>query len=159
MDEPNKTIQDLERHYLLCHDCEEEFSVSEKWFAENIFYSWKKGESIEFEYNSNLHYFVTSLSWRSILLDIMNFVRDGYIDIQKLQIMIESEKTMKDYLLRKRNDIGTIENHIFFFERMGEVGQQCARMNFPLYLISAIQPTLLNSYNSNFILTIQTTKR
>ena len=32
---------------------------------------------------------------------------------------------MKEYLLRKRSDIGNIENHVFFFERVKEIGQQC----------------------------------
>ena len=82
MSEPNKIIQDLEKHYMLCHDCEEDFSASETWFANNVFYPWKKEEAIEFAYDSNMHYFITSLSWRSLFLDIMNYVQDGEIDIQ-----------------------------------------------------------------------------
>lgn len=125
LEDPNKTVQDIEKHYLLCHDCEEFFSASERWFASNLFYPWKKNQKIEFEYNSYLHYFVTSLSWRSLFLDIMNYVKSGDVDIQKLQIMIESEKIMKEYLLNKRNHIAYIENHIFFFERIKEVGGNC----------------------------------
>ena len=35
--------------------------------------------------------------------------------------MIESEKIMREFLLKRRSDIGNIENHIFFFERIQEV--------------------------------------
>lgn len=125
MEDPNKVVQDLEKHYLLCHDCEERFSASERWVANNIFYPWKKNQKDEFDYNSYLHYFITSLSWRSLFLDIMNYVQTGDVNVQKLQIMIESEKVMKQYLLNKRDDIGSIENHIFFFERIKELGKHC----------------------------------
>ena len=35
--EPNKVVQDIEKHFLLCHDCEELFSAKERWFANTIF--------------------------------------------------------------------------------------------------------------------------
>lgn len=124
-EDPNKTVQDLEKHYLLCHDCEELFSASERWFANNVFYPWKKNQETEFEYNSYFHYFITSLSWRSLYLDIMNYVRDGDVDVEKLQIMIDAEKKMKDYLLGAKEDIEGIENHVFFFERIEKIGAQC----------------------------------
>ncbi|MBI5990196.1 hypothetical protein H8J69_14660, partial [Clostridium perfringens] len=41
--------------------------------------------------------------------------------ILSLNKMIESEKIMKEYLLNNREDIGLIENHIFFFDRVEEV--------------------------------------
>lgn len=125
IEDPNKTVQDLEKHYLLCHDCEELFSASERWVARDVFYPWKKNQKTEFEYNSYLHYFITSLSWRSLYLDILNYVQCGDVDISKLSIMIQSEQIMKDYLLGKRSDIEYIENHIFFFERIEEIGKQC----------------------------------
>lgn len=30
---PNRIAQDIEKHYMLCHDCEELFSASERYFA------------------------------------------------------------------------------------------------------------------------------
>ena len=121
MEDPNKTVQDLEKHYLLCHDCEERFSASERWFAREVFYPWKKNEKTEFDYNFHMHYFITSLSWRSLYLDILNYVQEGTVDVSRLNVMIQSEQIMKEYLWGKRNDIGNIENHIFFFERIREV--------------------------------------
>ncbi|MBO5372238.1 MAG: hypothetical protein J6A75_05900 [Lachnospiraceae bacterium] len=126
---PNIVIQDLEKHYLLCRDCEEEFSARENWFARNIFYLWKKEETIEFEYDSNLNYFIISLSWRSLYLDIMNYVQEGNVEIEKFQIMIDAEKMMRKFLLGKDEDLGNIENHIFFFERVESVNDDKFLLN------------------------------
>lgn len=155
MEDPNKTVQDLEKHYLLCHDCEERFSASERWFANNIFYPWKKNHEINFSYESLLHYFVTSLSWRSLYLDIMNYVRDGNIDVQKLNIMINSEKIMKEYLLKKRTDIGKIENHIFFFERIAEVeGENAEKFCLSPHTTIHRSVTSYTHYSENTIFTV-----
>ncbi len=35
---PNKTIQDSEKLYMLCGDCEDLFSEKETWFANKIFH-------------------------------------------------------------------------------------------------------------------------
>lgn len=121
---PNNVVQDLEKHYMLCHDCEELFSASERWFANNVFYPWKRNKKDEFEYDKHFHFFITSLSWRSLYLDIYYHVKNNDIDIPSLNKMIEAEKIMKEYLLGARTDIGIIENHIFFFERVEKISGQ-----------------------------------
>lgn len=118
---PDKPVQDIEKHYMLCHECEERFSAAERYFANTIFYPYKKNKQEKFDYNEQLYYFMTSLSWRSLYLDIVDFVREGNIRIDVLEKMIESEKIMRDYLLKKRADIGNIENHIFFFDQIQDV--------------------------------------
>lgn len=123
---PNIVVQDLEKHYLLCHDCEELFSASERWFANNIFYPRLKNGDINFDYNEYLHYFITSLSWRSLYLDITNFVSGDDISIDALECLIKSESIMKAYLKKERSNIGNIENHIFFFDRVKDVAGQRA---------------------------------
>ena len=118
---PDKPVQDIEKHYLLCHDCEERFSAAERYFANTVFYPYHKDNQEKIDYNEQLYYFITSLSWRSLYLDIVNFVKDGDVRIDVLEKMIESEKIMREFLLKRRSDIGNIENHIFFFERIQEV--------------------------------------
>lgn len=80
---PNKTIQDIEKRELLCHDCEELFSASERSYANTIFYPYLREKKDEFTYDKR-----------------------------------SSEKIMHDFLKGKRNDIGLIQNHIFFFDRL-----------------------------------------
>jgi len=123
---PNKVVQDLEKYYMLCHDCEELFSAAERWFANNIFYPRIKNGEVDFNYNEYLYYFISSLSWRSLYLDIMNFVSGDEITIVALESLIKAERILKAYLKRERTDIGNIEHHIFFFDRIKDVGGQRA---------------------------------
>lgn len=39
---PNKTIQDSEKLYILCGDCEDLFSEKETWFANKVFHPYLK---------------------------------------------------------------------------------------------------------------------
>ena len=115
---PNEIIQDIEKHYLLCYDCEELFSANERYFANNIFYPYHREKQDTFNYNEQLFYFITSLSWRSLYLDIVDFVKEGDLKLSVLEKMISSEQIMRDFLLKNRTDIGNIEHHIFFFDRI-----------------------------------------
>ena len=119
--EPNKVAQDIEKHYLLCHDCEELFSAKERWFANTIFNPYQDHNKTVFDYNGNLTYFIISLSWRSLYLDLEEYACDPEFNQDVLMILFRAEQTMRDYLLGKRQDIDTIENHIFFFDRIQSV--------------------------------------
>ncbi|NKF08729.1 hypothetical protein J1C67_01925 [Clostridium gasigenes] len=128
----NKVVQDIEKHYLLCGKCEELFSESETWFANNIFYPYLKDGKDSFDYDHRLYFFLTSLSWRSLYLDIMDFVENGGIGIDALLCLIDRESNMKNYLLKKKHNISQIENHIFFFDRIekvsGELGEEFKKL-------------------------------
>ena len=116
--EPNIVAQDIEKHYMLCHDCEELFSARERWFASNIFNPWQDHKQEQFSYDENLTYFIISLSWRSLYLDLEEFSCDSTFNREVLMIMLRAENIMRDYLLGKRQDISDIQNHIFFFDRI-----------------------------------------
>ena len=118
---PNKTIQDSEKLYMLCGDCEDLFSEKETWFANKIFHPYLKKEKTIFDYDENLAYFITSVNWRSLYLDILDFVENSVVGIDALECLIESEKIMNEFLREKRNDLGKIENHIFFFDDIKEL--------------------------------------
>ena len=118
---PNKTIQDSEKLYMLCGDCEDLFSEKETWFANKIFHPYLKKEKTIFDYDENLAYFITSVNWRSLYLDILDFVENSVVGIDALECLIESEKIMNEFLRGKRNDLGKIENHIFFFDDIKEL--------------------------------------
>ena len=116
--EPTIVAQDIEKHYMLCHDCEELFSARERWFASNIFNPWQDHKQEQFSYDENLTYFIISLSWRSLYLDLEEFSCDSTFNREVLMIMLRAENIMRDYLLGKRQDISDIQNHIFFFDRI-----------------------------------------
>lgn len=116
--EPNKIAQDIEKHFMLCHECEELFSAKERWFASNIFNPRQDRNEGLFNYDDNLTYFIISLSWRSLYLDLEEFVTDKNFDKEILLILLRAEQIMREYLLGKRQDIELIQNHIFFLDRI-----------------------------------------
>lgn len=120
-EKPNIPAQDSEKHYMLCGKCEDLFSKKETYFANAFFHPYIKGEKTKFNYDSRLFYFLTSLSWRSLHLDIIDFVKNQMVDIDALEYLISCEKIMKDYLQNTRDDIDTIEHHIFFFDKIKEI--------------------------------------
>jgi hypothetical protein len=118
---PNMTVQDSEKRYMLCGCCEDLFSDKETYFSNTIFYPYLTERKTKFDYNEKLFYFLTSVSWRSLYLNLLDFVENSIVGIDALECLISSEKTMKEYLLQKRSDIGDIENHIYFFEDIKEI--------------------------------------
>ncbi|MBZ9688491.1 hypothetical protein G9F72_019360 [Clostridium estertheticum] len=119
MQNPNKVVQDGEKHYLLCGDCEDLFSIYETKFANTFFHPYMKDNIKEFNYDSNIYYFLTSVSWRSLYLDILDFVEHSQelgLDTETLDCLIASEKEMRNYLLKNQSTANGIEHHIFFFE-------------------------------------------
>ncbi len=116
--EPNKIAQDIEKHFMLCHDCEELFSEKETWFASHIFNTYHDKNEKTFDYDESLTYFIISLSWRSLYLDLAEFAADPEFDKDILMTLFRSEEIMRDYLMGKRTDIGSIENHVFFLDRI-----------------------------------------
>lgn len=121
---PNVPVQDSEKHYMLCGDCEDLFSENETYFANHLFHPYLKKEKIEFDYDERLFYFLTSVSWRSLYWDILDFVENHVVGIDALECLIASEKIMRDYLLHRRTDILDIEKHIFFFDEIRDITQK-----------------------------------
>lgn len=64
---PRQVIQDSPTRYLLCAQCEQRFSVWERWFAQHVLRrSPVAGEGIE--YGSELYLFGLSVLWRIAVL-------------------------------------------------------------------------------------------
>ncbi|HDR6289270.1 TPA: hypothetical protein QCU33_005402 [Bacillus cereus] len=117
--EPNRSIQDGEKMHLLCGECEQIFSDSERRFSNGIYVPFKNDG-----FNNTLRYdgdwlcrFITSVNWRILYLDIKWLEEDtSRIDETKLSLLKKTEKIMREYLLKQRMNIDYIENHIFFFD-------------------------------------------
>ncbi|MGG2482820.1 hypothetical protein [Brevibacillus borstelensis] len=125
----NKRLQDGEKRPLLCGNCEDIFSSNETAFANKVFHPFQNNSVSNFVYESWLNYFVSSVNWRNLYLDILDFVRDGDIPVHALEKLIYAERTLKEYLLGQRNDIGDIENHIFFFDTIERTTDEIASHN------------------------------
>lgn len=120
---PNMVIQDSEKYFLLCGECEDLFSSKETKFANKMFYPYQKNNAKKFEYDEDLYYFIISVSWRSLYLDIIDFVENSDeigINSDTLNCFIEKEKAMRMYLLGDIETVEGVENHIFFFDDIKE---------------------------------------
>ncbi|XID90469.1 hypothetical protein ACF3MZ_18215 [Paenibacillaceae bacterium WGS1546] len=112
----NKRLQDGDKRPMLCSECEDLFSKNETAFANKIFHPFQNNSITTFDYDNWLNYFISSVNWRNLYLDILDFVVEKNIPVYALEVLIKAERILRDYLLGKRNDIDEIENHIFFFD-------------------------------------------
>ena len=95
---PNKREQDGDTQPLLCADCEQRFSVAENLFAQNIFVPFHEKDHDHFSYGPWLHYFLTSLAWRTLVLDLPGLETDPTIAQRLLEPVRAVLATMQSYL-------------------------------------------------------------
>jgi len=127
--EPNRKVQDGDKQRLLCGECEDLFNQDETTFANTIYHEFQAGTLTEFEYSTWLNRFIISVNWRNLYLDIVGFVSEGNLEPYKLEVLIQAEKVMREYLLGERFDTGSIENHIFFFNPIKDASEQFVNMD------------------------------
>ncbi|MEW4226411.1 hypothetical protein [Rossellomorea marisflavi] len=123
---PNISVQDGDKAYLLCAACEELFSGKETYFSNAIYRPFKEKGFSRLNYdNNNLHYFITSVNWRTLYLDLNGFIEEedteNRISSKHLETLKIAEERMRSYLLNNRNDLDIIENHIFFFDTVKSI--------------------------------------
>lgn len=111
-DTPNRRVQDGEKQYLLCHDCEQRFSSWEQSFAKEVFTPLHKdrGKRIYCPYREWALKFAVSVSWRVLTF----FKQSGlsHFSDAQLQAADEALATWADFLLEKRSNPGVFEQHV-----------------------------------------------
>lgn len=127
--EPNRTMQDIFKEYMLCSECEERFSAKETWFANHIFNPYIDRKEKVFSYDERLTYFIVSVSWRTLYGDLEKFAQDPFFDKDRLLTLFRAEQIMRDYLLGRRNELEGIQNHVLFLDRVQFVHGLEASMN------------------------------
>ncbi len=120
----NMRRQDGDKLPLLCFDCEQRFSAAEGKFAKFAFNPFQDNAVPPISYGPWMNYFISSVNWRILYLDNRGFHAEGKYAHDELAILDGAERALADYLLGKRNDIGDIENHIFFFEGATDVSAE-----------------------------------
>lgn len=126
---PNIPVQDGEKHYMLCKECEGLFSTCETEFATGIFHPFQEGTQKQFPYDTWLQRFIVSVSWRSLYLDLIDFVINKTGSAHTISNLAVCEQTMRDFLLGQRNDLGKIENHVFFFDEIDTASAEIIDLN------------------------------
>lgn len=127
--EPNRKIQDGDKQKMLCGECEDLFNQDETTFANTIYHKFQSGTLQEFEYDQWLNRFITSVNWRNLYLDIIGYLSEQNIDPFRLDVLIQAEKVMRSFLLGERQDLGEIENHVFFFNPIETASEEMTDLN------------------------------
>lgn len=124
--DPNIALQDGDKEYLLCGECEGLLSKGETKFSNKFFQVFKKEGFSRLDYNNSwLNYFVTSVNWRTLYLDIDGYEKEedikNKISTNQLSFLKKAEQIMRQYLQGERRDLDFIENHIFFFDTIKSI--------------------------------------
>lgn len=86
-----KRLQDGPKYRLLCGECEQLFSQSEKYFSENIFSSYVNKENISIKYDDNLQYFIESVNWRFLITQINRYKGKKQQILKDIEISVRSK--------------------------------------------------------------------
>src|SRR5216683_7841415 len=103
---PNLRLQDSDKHPLLCLECEQRFAVPERRFSEDIFSAFHDSDRDAFSYGPWLHYFMTSLAWRTLILDLPGLDADVENPRAAISDLTRAAKLMRFYLLGASNLAG-----------------------------------------------------
>ncbi|MGN7176986.1 hypothetical protein BK139_10200 [Paenibacillus sp. FSL R5-0490] len=134
--------QDITKLPLLCNDCEQLFSKSEKLFAEKIFKPFQDGEK-RFDYNIWLIYFVISVQWR-----IITTQKDTAKEIPDflLSHLDTASAIWREFLLGNSNNVGSYAHHMFFLDTIATVGDNLTLPDKPnMYLLRSIDSTIASN--------------
>lgn len=96
---------------MLCASCEQRFGNSEREFSNNVFAAFHANDQDEFAYGPWLHYFMTSLAWRTLILDLPGLEADAANPPAVVGELVTAAETMRRYLLGATNLAVLLRNH------------------------------------------------
>jgi len=146
---PNLRKQDGDKPKLLCEDCEQLFSQAERKFAKNVFQPYHESGTTSFTYGPWLSYFISSVNWRTLHLDNINFKSKKKLKDDVISILNDAETMLANFLLCRRSDIGEMENHILPMFEITGANSQLKKPNFYIR-ISAFDYTFVDPDNDGF---------
>lgn len=136
-DAPNRRVQDGEKKYWLCSDCEGLLSISEGDFANKLFHPYIEGTKKSVRYSRWLMHFCISVSWRVLQFyqernDWTNWPSDS---LQRIQ---NADTVWREVLLGKRPHPGLLQQHMLPVDQF-ESATGTFAPNINRYLMRAIQ--------------------
>jgi len=145
--EPDKRNQDGLKLHLLSFEAEQEFSIREKWFAENIFVPYLKGKQ-SLNYNENLYYFGISFLWRVLVTEIRTDPKiDKFWYYSKIQ---KVEKEWRNYL--KNGELPEIFHNINILMTDRILSHNSDLEGVDYYLTRALDGTIVDNRSHTFLL-------
>ena len=139
-EKPNQRIQDGPKKYLLSTKAELEFSKRERWFANNIFIPYMKLGVTKFEYKEDFAYFIISLLWRVLLVQLKH---PNVIPDKRLDFLTDVESEWKNFLSKGvypwlHNDL-----NVFLTDRISS--HNTNGINNDLYFSRMIDATIITN--------------
>lgn len=153
----NKRLQDGHKAKLLCRACEQLFSNHEREFASNIFHPFvdrvidKTGRMTSntgFRYEEWLIKFAISVQWRVL---VWRKSRDPNFGGAWLDLLLETEKVWREFLLGLRLDAGGWESHLIFLYNV-----ESATNHPPIGFPENVNSYLLRSVDTDYGASSQT---
>jgi hypothetical protein len=112
-EEPNIRVQDGPKEYLLCRDCEGNFSRAEKVFAEQIFAPVHAGGSIYgLRYTEWAMRFAVSVSWRVLVFNMELTGPIDHLSEQQLQATSAAERQWRAFLVGETPHTAQYQQHL-----------------------------------------------
>lgn len=118
LDNITRVMQDGEKHYMLCHECEEKFSALETYFAKEFLDVYLNTETIPVSSNQQMtDDYILSVAWRVLWDDLYRV--NSYNDSDFIRSEFEFfEKELRNYLLN-----GAKRHYIHFINRIYKVSE------------------------------------
>ncbi|MBX3035488.1 MAG: hypothetical protein KF758_01130 [Anaerolineales bacterium] len=109
---PNVRVQDGEKIYLLCSDCENLFSKWENLFAQNVFHPLQKEQQDKryLQYGKWCLKFAVSVSWRVLAYGREKGIQD--VSDEQLEKVDEALSNWEEYLLSSRKSPAPFDQHL-----------------------------------------------
>jgi hypothetical protein len=123
---PNRRVQDGDKLRLLCPDCEQLFGKSESEFAKTVFLPFHNTDADEFSYGTSLHYYMTSLAWRTLILDLPGLESDAANPRAAIAQLSATAETMRHYLLGASSLAAHLRNHAVVWSKGDSASAQLA---------------------------------
>jgi hypothetical protein len=123
---PNERVQDGDKHPLLCKECEQRFGKCETKFNNHIFKPFHESDQDTFDYGDWLHYFVTSVAWRTLILDLADPSTVVRIPARVLPELEHAASTMQRRLMGDKSTASLIRNHVIVLGGEGQYSPELA---------------------------------
>src|SRR5262245_58618739 len=114
---------------LLCTECEQRFASAEREVANTIVLPFHENDRDEFSYGPSLHYFMTSLAWRTLILDLPGLECEAENPRATLATLGVAAETMRKYLLGATNLAESLRNHAIIWTKAQSGSAHLARPN------------------------------
>jgi len=142
---PNIKYQDLPKYRLLCEDCEQRFSLKERYFSKNIFYPYLKNSPKKFKYSASLYYFLISILWRIVVSKLDAYKREHKNFSKEID---KAEDDWRFFLLGKKISIN-YDVHLFITDFV--TGFRIPVRGFNRYMARGIDADVLSNSSECYV--------